>query len=134
MTNELGKKKLKDIVTAGHATWNLQGSFLFQFDQGSAPSASSFTRQPEFLYFRKPTQNGVDCSAQVADTFAVDYTYLKNICLTALIQVIRQQTLQVLWRKIVQVKYTVNGNLNYSIIICFPCIIHGRPTLLKSFP
>ena len=39
----------------------------------------------------------MDCAAQIANTFTVDYADLKNVSLAALIQVIREQILQILW-------------------------------------
>ena len=133
-TTQVGKKKLKNQVNTSHAARNLLGSFLPEFDQGCPPPSASITGQFEFLYFWQPAQYGMNCAAQIADAFAVDDSHLKNICLTALLQVIREQIFKILWGKIVQVKDAVNGHFNYAIISSIRCISHGESSLLPPSP
>jgi hypothetical protein len=60
-----------------------------QHNKSSSPRSSIFTGKPIRFNIVKPLQDTMDCSAEIADTFAMDYPDLENFFVPAFLQVIR---------------------------------------------
>ena len=102
--HESGQVKVqKNLISDCAVLRNLPESFFPEFHKGSTPAPSIFTSKLVLLYQWQFFKNGVNRPAQIARSLSMNYPDLENICFQTLIQIIRNQVFQILWRKIMQI-------------------------------
>jgi hypothetical protein len=117
----LGKERRgKTLKLRAHFPNTLLAFFVFfrgcfggpEPDQGCAPAAVLGVVERVGHHVRVPGQDGVHVAAELAGAFAVNDPHLENPPLPASGEVVRDEFLDVLWTKGMEIQHAINRHLN----------------------